>query len=354
VKNIYIIHLGIGNVGRALLRQVMEVEDMLRDKYLLNLIYCGLFNSRGGYYDREGYRKDQVRNILDQLKNIKYDERSDDEILNIIDEVHQPFILIDTTPSDKTFPVIFSTLAKGGYVVLSNKKPLTMQQEQYDLLHQLGQERLFYETTVGAGLPVIRTLKTLLVTGDDVLEIKGCFSGTLGFLFSKIENGSKFSTAVKEAKEKGFSEPDPRDDLSGLDVARKALILARIIGRKLELSDIEIESLYPTRMNKLSLDEFLKSATQLDSLYQDKFRKAKHMGKTLRFVANVTARKCTVGLEMVSKNSDLGSLKGPDNIIIFKTKRYFDRPMVIKGAGAGAEVTATGVFGDILTIAGIV
>lgn len=351
MKRFYIFHLGIGNVGRNLVLQIIDQMDALRDKYLIDLVYCGLYNSHGGYFDTEGFEKSKLVNILAELVGKK--ARDSRNMLDMVNEMHQPFILIDTTSSEKTFSMIFSTLARGGYAVLSNKKPLTIRQEQYDLLHQLGQERLFYETTVGAGLPVIRTLKTLLATGDEILEIKGCFSGTLGFLFSAIEDGSKFSGAVIAAKEKGYTEPDPRDDLSGLDVARKALILSRILGRHIELSDIDLISLYPESMGNLTVNEFLRKVNQLDDLYQRKIDDAKKKDQTLRFVATITARKCTVGLEKVSKNSDLGGLKGPDNMIIFKTKRYLDRPLVVKGPGAGPEVTAAGVLGDILQIAGV-
>ncbi len=353
MNNIYIIHLGIGQVGHSLADQIMRVKDKLRDKYLINLIYCGLYNSCSGYYNPEGFSDDQLKKILDNLERKGQKKEVNDEVLNILNELHQPFILIDTTASEKTFPLIFSALAKGGYAVLSNKKPLTMRQEEFDLLNQLGKDRLFYETCVGAGLPVISTLKDLIDTGDEILEIKGCFSGTLGYLFSQLEEGNPFSRAVLEAKNLGFTEPDPRDDLSGLDVVRKALILARMMGQKIELSDIKLEKLYIKEMENLSVDKFLKTINQMDEEYRKKFEKEKDNGKTLRFIANVSSNGCKVGMESVAKDSDLGSLKGPDNMIVFKTRRYFDRPMVIKGPGAGSEVTAAGVFADLLKVAGI-
>lgn len=354
MKTFYLFHLGLGNVGQELANEIIKQVDFLRDNYLLNLKYCGLFNSKVGYYDREGYKKEQLINILNRIKNNKKNERTNDEILNIISEIHQPFILIDTTASDKTLPIIFSSLARGGYAVISNKKPLSMQQEQYDLLHQLGNERLFYETTVGAALPVISVLKTFLDTGDEILEINGCFSGTLGFICSSLENGESFSESVTNAKKLGFTEPDPRDDLSGKDVGRKALILARMLGQKIEMENIQLQAMYPDSYNKYSVGEFMTNIRNLDQEFMNKFQQASKKGNTFRYVAKITQNSVKVALTEVSKNSDLGSLKGPDNIVVFKTSRYLNNPLVIKGPGAGAEVTASGVFGDILAIARIV
>lgn len=326
MKKLNLIHLGIGNVGKEVKAQILAQKDKVEKDFGVSLEYTAEFTSKN----------------------------SQEEINKAIQSVSLPFVLIDTTASDETVPYIAAALKRRGFVVLANKKPLAGLQADFDMLHQTGGKRLFYECVVGAGLPVIRTLKDLLATGDQIQEIKGCFSGTLGFLFSAIEDGSKFSDAVLAAKEKRYTEPDPRDDLSGLDVARKALILSRILGRRIELSDIDLTSLYPESMSNLTVNEFFKKVHQLDGLYQKQIDNAKKKNQTLRFVATVGARKCTVGLETVSKDSDLGGLKGPDNIIVFKTKRYFDRPMVIKGPGAGIQVTAAGIFGDILTIANMI
>lgn len=354
MKNIYLIHLGIGKVGRNLVDQIMKVKDKLRDRNLINLIYCGLYNSHSGYYNPEGISNEQLTKTLDNLERRGQKKEVNDEVLNILNEMHQPFVLIDTTASEKTFPIIFSALAKGGCAVLSNKKPLTMRQEQFDLLHQLGRERLFYETIVGAGLPVISTLRDLIDTGDEIIEIKGCFSGTLGYIFSQLDKGERFSEAVMEAKESGFTEPDPRDDLSGVDVLRKALILARMIGQKIEMKDIKLQALYPESFNKYSIEDFMRNIKKLDKEYKEKFERARQKGNTFRYVAKVSQKSVEVGLTELPQKSDLGNLNGPDNIIVFKTKRYFDRPMVVKGPGAGIEVTASGVFADILNIANII
>lgn len=345
MKKLNIIHLGIGNVGRALVRMILENKEKLKKDLKVDLNYCGLFNSKGGIYKNNGLKEKEINHFPGILEA---------NVEEAIVDIKPPFLLVDTTASDETFPYLISALKNDGGVVLSNKKPLSSSQDKFDELHKLAQGKLFYETTVGAALPVISTLKSLLFTGDEIIEIKGCFSGTLGYLFSCLEAGNKFSETVLAAKQKGYTEPDPRDDLSGVDVARKALILSRIIGRKLELTDVALESLYPSYIyiDKLTIEEFLTEAENLDGMYQKKLKEANKEGKTIRYVASLDKRNCRVGMELVPIESDLGRLKGPDNMIIFKTERYLERPMVIKGPGAGVEVTAAGVFGDILKITG--
>ena len=340
MKTVNLLHLGIGNVGRALLSQIGQESENLKKHRRINLKYCGLFNSKGGIFNSHGLTKKEI----DQFpENVSCDPQK------AITKISPPFFLIDTTATEATFPLLMKALKKGG-VILSNKKPLAASQKQFDILYKIGKERLLYETTVGAALPIVSTLKSLLSTGDEIIEIKGCFSGTLGFLFSRLEEGISFSKAVLEAEEKGYTEPDPRDDLSGLDVARKALILSRILGKKIELTDIKLSPLFPREMEKLSVSEFLKEVKRLDEFYKNKQNKAKSKRRTLRFVASINSIQTTVGLEDVEINSDLGRLKGPDNLILFRTKRYFNNPLIIKGPGAGVEVTASGVFNDILTI----
>lgn len=321
-----LLHLGIGKVGKALVRQILENKDRLK-KNNLDLIYCGIFDYAGGIFDPAG---------LSDRRLISFPQNAKLSVEIALNKIPKPFILIDTTASDETHPYLISALKSKGGAVLSNKKPLSSSQKKFDQLHQAAQGRLFYETTVGAALPVISTLKDLVDTGDEIIEIRGCFSGTLGFLFSQLDKEKRFSEAVLQAKELGFTEPDPRDDLSGLDVARKALILARLMGLKIEISDIKLEKLY-----------------KKDDYYKKRLEKEKKKGKVLRYAASISNSGCRVGIESVDKNSDLGSLDGPDNMIIFKTQRYFDHPLVIKGPGAGVEITASGVFSDILKAARI-
>lgn len=326
MKKLYVLHLGIGNVGKEVITLVTKQKEIIKKDFDVSLEYAGKFTSKN----------------------------SDEEIKKALRSIPLPFVLIDTTASDRTIPHIVAAMKRGGFVILANKKPLAGRQKDFDLLHRLGGQRLFYECVVGAGLPVIKTLKDLIITGDEVLDIQGCFSGTLGFLFSEMDNGKSFSESLNLAKERGFTEPDLREDLSGLDVARKALILARLIGRKIEFEDIKLTSLYPKNMQRLSAENFLKSAYLLDDVYKKKTEQAKLKNKVLRFVARIDQRVCKVGLQEVNITIDIGSLKGPDNLIVFKTKRYSQNPLVIKGPGAGIEVTAAGVFADLLSVIKII
>lgn len=327
-----LLHLGVGNVGGALVAQILAAKT--------DLAYCGLFTVDGGIFEHGGLSPEQIAAFPGSAGAI--------DVAHCIRDIPAPFVLIDTTATDKTLPLLKQALGRGGAVVMSNKKPLSGAGSDFDELHKLGGDRLWYETTVGAGLPVIHTLKTLLATGDNVTSIQGCFSGTLGFIFSQLATGRTFSQAVQQAKQRGYTEPDPRDDLSGMDVARKALILARMLGHKLEMSDIKVQKLYPEAMQALSVEEFFANVTDLDKDYAAKTRQAQKRGQVLRFVATIQGGTCRVGLEAVPKASDIGCLQGPDNIIVFKTERYAETPLVIKGPGAGLEVTAAGVFGDVL------
>lgn len=345
MKTINLIHFGIGKVGRELVKMVLENRKKIKKDFGIVLNYCGVFTSKGGIFNKDGLAGEDLK---------KFPNKFDSSTNHALKFIPRPCIVVDTTSSNEIIALLETFLKKGAYVVLSNKKPLTASNNQFKKLHAVGSSRLFYETTVGAGLPVIRTLKTLIATGDEVIEISGCFSGTLGFICSALEDGMSFSSSVKKAKDLGFTEADPRDDLSGTDVGRKALILARIIGMNLEMKDIKLRPLFPDSYSKYSVGDFMENTKNLDEGYRKKFLNARKKGNTFRFIAKVSNSTCTVALTEVSKNSDLGNLKGPDNMIIFKTKRYFERPIVIKGPGAGPEVTAAGLLGDILTIGGVV
>ncbi|RYE60133.1 MAG: hypothetical protein EOO82_03585, partial [Oxalobacteraceae bacterium] len=211
--------------------------------------------------------------------------------------------------------------------------------------------QLRYEATVGAGLPVLDTIDKLTTAGDKVLEILGCFSGTLGYLMTELEDGTSFSSAVRQAFEKGYTEPDPRDDLSGMDVARKALILARSMGIAVELSDIALEPLFPAECSSDDPQTFLNNLKILDDTFVDRMAKAVAKGSTLRYVARISPTQVTVGVEEISKSDPLGRLRGTDNQVSIRTMRYNANPLIVTGPGAGSEVTAAGVLNDIITIA---
>jgi len=345
MRQIRILHLGVGNVGRQLLQQIKDAEGHLSEQWSTQFLFHGLFTSQRGIVDRNGLSATMaLKKLFDNKLSAPY------FLEEVVRTMPLPFLLIDTTASDATIAYIKQALRRGGFVVLSNKKPLTGTQEQFDMLHKLSQQRLLYETVVGGGLPVIKTIKEMIDTGDEIVEIQGCLSGTLSFVFSELDKGRRFSEIILDAKKNGFTEPDPRDDLSGKDVARKALILSRIIGRKLELKDIKIVNLYSRKLDSLNIEEFMKQVGVLDKYYQDKIARVKMKNRVFRYVARISHKTCTVGLEEVEASSEIGSLKGSENLIMIKTKRYFKNPLVIKGPGAGIEVTAAGVFANILEI----
>ena len=260
-------------------------------------------------------------------------------------------VLVDVTAADGMEVFLEAALQRGWGVVLSNKKPLVVPQSLFRRLMAAAGRRLRYEATVGAGLPVIATLRMLLDTGDEVQRIEGCFSGTLGYLCRRLEEGMPFSAAVREARALGYTEPDPREDLSGMDVARKALILARTLGYELELADVAVEALFPAEMAALSVEEFMAALERLDGEYERRVAAARKRGRVLRYVAEVEGGRCRVGWREVPREGLMAALRGPDNIVRFHTARYRANPLVIVGPGAGPEVTAAGVLGDILALA---
>ena len=207
-----------------------------------------------------------------------------------------------------------------------------------------------WETTCGAALPVIVTLNRLVAAGDEVRRIAGTFSGTLGYVMTGLQANRPFSEIVREAHQLGYTEPDPRDDLGGVDVARKALILARGLGWPLDLSDVQITGLYPASMDTLSVTEFMEALPQLDAHFQEQVNAASAEGKLLRFAATVENNQCRVGPTVVDASSPLGRLSGTDNLVEFYTRWYNPNPLVVQGRGAGVDATASGVLADIVEL----
>ena len=351
MTKIPIIILGPGNVGRALLRQLLDTRDVLAGRAGLRLTLTALADSRALLFDPAGLPDDALAVAL----QAKRDGRSLDALpgarpLGDLSAALQPgAILVDVTASTKTGPTLRATLGAGCGVVLANKHPLSGPwPEAWTLLEH---PRLRYEATVGAGLPAIATLRTLLGTGDQATAIEGCLSGTLGYLCAQLERGASYSAAVAQAKALGYTEPDPREDLGGRDVARKALILARTAGWPLEMDDVSVEALYPESLSAVSTPDFMAALPTLDEPYARRVREAHVGGRVLRYVARVGPGGGQVGLEAVDQDSMLGALRGPANYVAFHTRRYDQVPLVISGPGAGPEVTAAGVLGDIIALA---
>lgn len=265
-------------------------------------------------------------------------------------------VLVDLT-AEETAPLLLEALRQGFHVVLANKKPLAVPLVQFDALFAAAAEHgvhLRYEATVGAGLPVLDTIAKLREAGDAIERVEGCLSGTLGFLMQRLDDEAPFSQAVAEAHERGYTEPDPRDDLSGMDVARKGLILARTLGLRLELADVRVEPLFPAELSRPEPRAFIAALAELDGPLRERVRAARAAGRCLRYVATVDTRDggaVSVGLREVAAASPAGRLRGTDNQIVFTTGRYRDNPLVVTGPGAGADVTAAGVLNDILAIA---
>lgn len=373
-KVLEIVQYGMGGVGRALFGLVVQHETVIRQKFGIELRYRALVDSTSVLHlDRNSALSHQ--HLLHLWSDLK--PEAGGKIAGLHGAVKHPgelsvlatelerlkredsgarLAVVDVTgaSAERMTPVITASLKQGQRAVLANKRPLCGPFDEYKQMLAAagnGYNRLRYEATVGAALPVISTLQTLFESFDTVESINGTFSGTLGYLTTRLEEGALYSEAVNEAKQAGYTEPDPRDDLGGIDVARKALILARALGYRLELKDVEVEALYPASLAELSVAEFMGRLTEIDQDYKLRSAKASEAGQTLRYVATVAEGSCRVGLESVPKDSQIGRLKGTDNIIVFKTRRYSKQPLVVQGPGAGPELTASIVLADLLGVA---
>jgi aspartokinase/homoserine dehydrogenase 1 len=268
-------------------------------------------------------------------------------------------VIIDCSASADVAKHYREWLAAGIHIVTPNKKANSGPYEYYASLattRRAGGTHYLYEATVGAGLPIIQTLRDLRETGDQVRSIEGIFSGTLAYLFNVYDGSEAFSSIVRTAKQKGYTEPDPRDDLSGTDVARKLIILGREIGLRLELSDVNVESLVPTELEHCSVEEFLARLPEFDAQMQTRYAAAHAAGQVLRYVGRLDARAgtATVGLVKLDRKHAFANIALTDNVVRFETMRYCDNPLIVQGPGAGPEVTAGGVFGDLLRLAAYV
>ncbi len=272
-------------------------------------------------------------------------------IRKILEQSGDKKVFVDCTASDQTPHYYSQLLSEGVKIVTPNKKAASGPQSFFDqIAGAIACGDLRHETNVGAGLPVISTIRSLRQTGDEINEIQGVFSGTLSYLFNNYDGSESFATLVTQARERGYTEPDPRDDLSGMDVARKLVVIARELGMQVEIEDVHVENLTPMPCRSLStVNEFLERLRDHDHEYAERARLAARDGKLLRYVGKIRGGKLSVALEAVGPDQPTYGLSGSDNLIAIYSKRYCDRPLVIQGPGAGAQVTAAGVFADILS-----
>jgi bifunctional aspartokinase / homoserine dehydrogenase 1 len=356
-----VIVLGFGLIGRELALQLAMRRTPEGGRLTAPVRVVGVIDSSGYLFDPHGIAPRKLKAIADAkadgtpIAKLPDGQSATAEaaVRAIGSHALERPILVDVTAADSS-STLEAALNAGMDLVLANKRPLVTSGKHGKGLARLAAargRRMLHEATVGAGLPVIDTINKLTASGDKILQIEGCPSGTLGFLFSEMSRGTRFSVALQSAMAKGYTEPDPRDDLSGMDVARKALILGRLLGYAGELADIKVESLVPVAMRSLPLTEFLARASELDTAWATRVSDAQARGEVLRYRIIVSARAVRVGVVAVDASSPLGALGGTDNLFAFSTMRYKSNPLVITGPGAGAGVTAAGVFTDVLTLA---
>jgi homoserine dehydrogenase len=341
--------LGFGGVGRALLAQILDARPLHKKRNDLKLNVIGITDSSHTLHTAAGLGDAALRSALTTKTSTgKLPKRAQAlDPATLVAKLPKNTILVDTSASAATVPALLKAKKRGMGAVLANKLPITGDLAWWDAI---ADSRSRWETTCGAALPVIGTLDTLLNSGDDVKRIEGTLSGTIGFIMSQLEAGQKFGDAVREAKRLGYTEPDPRQDLGGLDVARKALILARMLGYRLAMRDVSVESLYPASMDTLTVDDFLREVDTLNSPMAKHAAQLMAGGRKLRYAAVIESGKLTVGLVGAPSESKLGMAKTSDSVVIFHTKWFNDNPVTISGRGAGQAVTASGVLGDIVSL----
>ena len=369
MSRVTLVHVGMGTVGGEAIEQVIANRDRWWEAHGLDVRIGAVIGLGGALVapEADGLDDDLLHGLVRSRRagQALHEAAAGRELVEPPEAVAMlvnqgPVIVMDAAAGDETAPLDARALASGAGVVLSNKAPLALPLQNplaAELWATAGPRgHLRYEATCGAGLPVISTLRSLLDSGDAPIEIVGALSGTLGAIFTDLGNRASFSDAVRSAKANGFSEPDPRDDLSGLDVARKALILARTIGRQVNLDEIAIENLVPQALQAQAVDvpEFMDRLGELDAEWARRADAARATGATLKYVATVPAAgPIVVGVREVSTASLLGALQGPENVVVIRTARYDPNPLTIVGPGAGAAVTAAGMTGDMLALAAL-
>ena len=351
VLNIFI--CGIGTVGHSLIEQINDQRMTLMKKNGLKLNIIGIANSKHLFIDKDGVNLNDYRSLLDKQGIPSCPQLLEEKIieLNLFNSV-----FVDCTASEDIAGIYQSLLSHNVSIVTANKIAASGPYDNYNHLKSTAVHRgvkFLFETNVGAGLPIINTINDLINSGDKILKIEAVLSGTLNYVFNTLSPSVPFSQTVNRAVEEGYAEPDPRIDLSGKDVARKLVILAREAGYRIEQDDIAKNNFIPTEMMNASLEDFKKQLPSLDAQFEEERQRLETAHKRLRFIARLDEGKGEIGLEEVPAGSPFYNLEGSNNIVLITTERYREYPMCIQGYGAGASVTAAGVFADIIRIANI-
>ena len=350
-KTLHLFVVGVGLIGGTLLKQIEAQTAFLKEKRNLEIKIAGLANSRKMIFSEAGVDLADWKNALEQGEAFTMPR-----FLEKMKALNLPnAIFIDNTASEDVAGFYEQILDASISVSTPNKVAASSSFLQYNRLKQIAEKRGVlwrYETNVGAGLPIITTLSDLIHSGDRILKIEGILSGTLSFIFNNFNANAKFSDIVKEAKRRGLTEPDPREDLSGADVRRKLLILAREAGLPLESNDISVENILPHACLAVhTVEEFFAVLEKHDGDFEQMRLEAEKVGKVLRFVAKLEDTSASISLESYDRNHPFYFLSGSDNMVVFTTERYRERPLVVRGPGAGAEVTAAGVFAEVIAMA---
>ena len=350
-KELHLFMVGVGLIGSTLLNQIQQQNAFLKDNSQLQIKVIGISNSRKMVFNENGINLESWRDDL-----LNSNDKAD--ISTFIEEMKtlnlSNTIFVDNTANSAITSHYEKILDSSVSISTPNKIATSSAYLQYERLKYIAKKRgvqFLYETNVGAGLPVISTLNDLIQSGDRILKIEGVLSGSLSFIFNSFTEGVKFSSVVKQAKELGFTEPDPRTDLNGIDVRRKLIILARESGLPLEQVNVKIDAILPDACQKAeNVAQLFEEIEKADDYFEKMRSDAAREGKVLRFIAKLENGEASIVLQAVDASNPFHSLSGSDNMIVFTTDRYKERPLVILGPGAGAEVTAAGVFAEIITI----
>ena len=352
-KEMYLFIAGTGLVGTSLLKQLHSQSPSLLSEHNLKVNLIGVTNSKKMLIDKKGI---SLENYKDTLKT--NGEKGD--ISGFIQQMTRlnlrNSVFIDCTADENVASHYGEILSKYVSIVAANKIACSSEYTYYQKLKSIASEsgvRFMYETTVGAGLPIIRTISDLILSGDKILKIEAVLSGTMNFIFNELSPEVPLSSAIRKAREKGYSEPDPRVDLSGTDVVRKILILAREAGYSIEKEDVVVNKFLPDECFKGGLNDFFEKIKEYDSEFEEKRKELVSQNKKWRFFATLEYGKAKVELLTIGSDHPSFNLEGSNNIILFTTTRYNELPMVIKGYGAGAEVTAAGVFADLMRVVNV-